>query len=194
MRLPYALELDGHVGFGFTRYDQDREVQNERYSDKYNGNNLFMGLGLGRPFELGSGFSLRPGVAYDFIHISTDGFDEGQGQLALRSDDYTQDIHRFKSGVDLSWTERKSGFTATGEVYYLGVYGDRDAQTSAHFVSDPVNGFTMLGNSLDRDSLGLGLNVALPVTEQWELSAGYNVLLGSDTVSQQGTLNVKFKF
>lgn len=193
-RLPYTLELSGHAGFGFTRYDQNRQVMGERYSEKYNGNNFFAGVALGRPFALGANFSLRPGVAYDFINLNVDGFRERRGVYAIRSEDYSQNIHKVKAGFDLSWTDPESGLIANGEVYYLGVYGDRGAQAGGYFVNDPVNGFTMLGNDLDRDNLGLGLKLSLPVNERCELGAGYNVLFGADTVAQQGILEATIKF
>ncbi len=193
VRLPYALELDGRIGYGFTRYDQDRRAEGERYSDKYDGRSFFAGLGLGRPFALGDGFSLRPAVGYDYIHIDTDGYDEGAGTYALETDDYSLSLHRLKAGMDLGW-QAENGLTVNGEVYYLGLYGDRHAEVSSHFVNDPVNGFTAVGNGLDENSLGLGLNVSFPVSEQWELGAGYNVLFGKDATSQQGMLKAVFRF
>ena len=77
-----------------TRYDQSREVESQHYSDKYDGRNFFIGAGLSRPFALGSGFSLRPMLGYDYLYIDTAGFDEGNGVHALKTDDYDLSLHR----------------------------------------------------------------------------------------------------
>ena len=201
--LPWGeLEVDGRVGYGWTDYDQTRRVAapgvpQQRYDSDYDGQMFFAGLGLGRTFQLGQlgqgAFWLRPGASYDYIHLSTDGFDEGAGLLSLSVDDYDQDLHRVKAGLEAGW-EAESGFTASAEVYYLGLYGDHEAETSGHFVADPVNGFDIIGNGLDENNLGLGAKIGLPLGPNWELGLGYDALIGDDAVTHQGNANVTFRF
>ena len=198
--LPWGeLEVDGRVGYGWTDYDQTRHVAapgvpQQRYDSDYDGQMFFAGLGLGRTFQLGqSAFWLRPGASYDYIHLSTDGFDEGAGLLSLSVDDYDQNLHRVKAGLEAGW-ESTGGFTASAEVYYLGLYGDNEAETSGHFVADPVNGFDIIGNGLDENNLGLGAKIGLPLGPNWELGLGYDALIGDDAVTHQGNANVTFRF
>ena len=143
--------------------------------------------------EAGLGFWLRPGASYDYIHIKTDGFDEGAGIYALNMGSYDQDLHRFKAGLEAGW-EAESGFTASAEAYYLGVYGDREAETSGYFINDPANGFDIIGNGLDENSLGLGAKVDLPVGPNWELNVGYDFLVGENATTHQGSAMVTFRF
>ena len=191
--------MDAHIAYGWTDYDQTRRVQNpgtlglERYTADYDSQTFFAGLGLGRTFDLNSGFWLRPGASYDYIHASIDGFDEGTGALALDIDDYNLDLHRLKAGLEAGW-ESESGFTASAEAYYLGLYGDREAKTDGHLTADPVNGFEVIGNGLDENSLGLGAKLALPVGPNWELGVGYDFLVGSDATTHQGSATVTFRF
>ena len=195
--LPWGdIELDAHVGYGWTDYDQTRRVEGERYDSDYDGEMFFVGVGLGRTFwlkETGLGFWLRPGASYDYIHIKTDGFDEGAGTYALNMGSYDQDLHRFKAGLEAGW-EAESGFTASAEAYYLGVYGDLEAETSGYFINDPGNGFDIIGNGLDENSLGLGAKVGLPVGPNWELNVGYDFLLGENATTHQGSAIVTFRF
>ncbi len=191
--LPWELELDARVGYGFTDYDQTRHVRGHRYSDDYNGNTFFAGLGLGRTFSFNNGFYLRPGARYDYIHLSTDGFDEGDGLFALNVDDYDQNLHRVKAGLEAGY-EAQNGLRLAAEAYYLGLYGDRRARASAHFTADPVNGFTAIGDALDENNLGLGARASYSVNEQWELGAGYNAIIGKDTISNEINMDVTFRF
>ncbi len=198
--LPWGdLEVDGHVGYGWTDYDQTRRVGlpdlglMERYTAEYDSQTFFAGLGLGRTFDLNSGFWLRPGASYDYIHASVDGFNEGAGDFSLSVDDYDLDLHRVKAGLEAGW-ESEAGFTASAEAYYLGLYGDREAETDGHFVADPANGFDIIGNGLDENSLGLGAKIGLPLGPNWELGVGYDFLVGSDATTHQGSATVTFRF
>ena len=60
--------------------------------------------------------------------------------------------------------------------------------------NDPVNGFTTAGNRLEQENLGLGLTLSLPFGKNWGISAGYNVLLGANTTSQQVLLKIMLIF
>lgn len=192
--LPFGnIELDGHIGYGWTDYDQTRHVRGERYDSDYDGTTFFIGAGLGRTFALDDGFYLRPGAAYDYIRIDTDGFDEGEGAFTLSLDDYNQNLHRVKAGLEGGW-ESESGFLASLEVYYLGLYGDREAESSGRFVADPENGFSVVGNGLDENNLGIGVGLTLPAGPNLDLGIGYDALMGGDAITHQGTANVTFRF
>ena len=108
-------------------------------------------------------------------------------------DDYDQNLHRVKAGLEAGW-ESTGGFTASAEVYYLGLYGDQEAETSGHFVADPVNGFDIIGNGLDENNLGLGAKIGSPLGPNWELGLGYDALIGDDAVTHQGNANITFRF
>ena len=195
--LPWGdIELDAHVGYGWTDYDQIRHVEGERYDSDYDGEMFFVGAGLGRTFwikETGMGLWLRPGASYDYIHIKTDGFDEGAGTYALNMSGYDQDLHRVKAGLEAGWAS-ESGLMASAEAYYLGTYGDRVTETSGYLINDPANGFNVIGNGLDENSLGLGAKVDLPLGPNWELNIGYDFLLGEKATTHQGSAMVTFRF
>ena len=192
--LPWgALEVDAHVGYTWTDYDQTRRVEGESYDTDYNGGVFFAGAGLGRAFHFPGGFFLRPGASYDYIRADIDGFDEGAGKYALKVDDYSQNLHRLKAGLEGGW-EADNGALVSAEVYYLGLYGDTEAATTGHFTADPVNGFAIIGNGPDKNNFGFGVNVSVPVSPNWEVGIGYDLLMGSDSVTNQGTANVTFRF
>ena len=195
--LPWGeIELDARIGYGWTDYDQTRHVETMRLDSDYDGEMFFAGAGLARTFRLsdqGFGFWLRPNASYDYIHLSTDGFDEGSGELAISVGDYDQDLHRVKAGLEAGY-EFESGLTASAEAYYLGVYGDREAETSGHFINDAANPWSLVGNGLDENSLGLGAKVGLPLGPNWDLGVGYDFLAGEDASTHQGTATITFRF
>ena len=194
-KLASHTELAGRIGFGNTQFRQSRGVETERHASEYDGHSFFVGVGASRLLESRrSGLCFRPGVQYDFLGMTTEGFREsGIDTFMLHVDNYTQNLHRVKTGIDLNWQPTR-GFNATGEVYYLGLFGGRSAQTQARFANDPGNAFDVTGWPIEQNSLGLGLQLSVPLGRQWEFGAGYTALIGRNTTSQQANLNAVWKF
>ena len=154
-------------------------------------------MGLSRPFALSESFSLGPWASYEYLHLTVDGYNEGDGPHALDMDDNSLDLHRVKLGLEGAWQDLDSGLLVSARAYYLGLYGDRDSEVDAFFTNDPasrINGFTSIGDTMDENNLGLGLNLELPLSENWSVGGGYNVLLGDTTTSQEGNISATFKF
>jgi len=193
--LAFNGELTGRMGYGHAQFRQSRGVQTERHLSEYGGQSFFAGLGLSRLLVSGSGgFCLRPGVQYDFLRMMTDRFLENDGgAYSLHMDNHTQNLHRVKAGIDLNWQPTRR-FLATGEIYYLGIHGDRSAKTRARFVNDPGNAFEVTGRPIEQNNLGLGLQLRAPLGERWELGGGYTALIGGNTTSRQIAMNAVWKF
>ena len=198
--LPLDLELSAFAGTSWYNYDQRRTLDDffgETYNSEYGGRLYTLGLGLARAFALGDGFGLKPFATYEYMHLKVDGYDEGAGVHALTVDDNNLNLHRVRAGLEGIWQEERSGLKVSSQAYYLGLYGDRDSRVGAFFTNDPAgraNGFSSLGDTLDENNLGLGLNLSLPVNDRLSVGCGYGVLFGKTTISQEGMVTASIKF
>ncbi len=193
--LPWQLELGAFAAYTHTAYEQTRKITWRKIDSDYDSETWSVGLNLARPFDLTETWSLRPFVGYEFMHISVDANDEDSPALrALNFDSYDNNLHRVTAGADLIWTS-DCGLYAGGRVFYVGLYGDREGETTAVFNADPQQRtFTSTGDALDEHSLGLGLDFGLPVHDNIELRAGYGFLTGDDSRTHQGDIGIVVRF
>ena len=191
--LPYAFELSGRTGYSWQSYEQTRRMSHQDYDSDYDGAIFFAGAGLARPFALAENWTLRPGVLYDYLHISVDGYRESSGPASFDVDSFTQRLHRVDAGTDLAW-RHENGATVSGRAAYVGIYGDRSGRTTAVSVVEPDLEFTSVGNALDEHNLELGILGELPLTRAFSVGAGYNALLGETTTTQEVRLTLRYEF
>lgn len=194
IKLPLNLDLGLLLGFGYTDYEQSRQVAGSGINADYHSNNFIVGAGLSRAFALNENFVLRPLASYEYLHLKVSGYDEGMGTNNLNIDGYTQGIHRLKAGLEFEYVAN-NGIQAGARAYYQGMYGDREGMTHVFFNADPLHTpLAASGNPVDENSLGLGVFGELPFTDSVCLSLGYDFLVGADVQSHQGSVSLKVAF
>lgn len=192
--LPLALELGVFATYGRTEYEQTRKVLGHHYDSDYDSEHWSVGAELGRSYALADTVSMRPFVSYEYMRLDVDGYAEDAGLYALHFGSTRNELHRLLAGGSLTW-DVTEGASLSGRAYYAGLYGDRRARAEASFVMDQAhNTFTSTGDPLDKDSLGLGLGVNLPLMTNLRASVNYNLLTGKDSTSHQVDLSLVFRF
>lgn len=192
--LPASLELGGFLSYGHTTYDQTRRTDNVSYNSDYTSNNFSAGLSLARNFPLSRELALRPFINYEYMHLKVGGNNEVLGEFSLDFDPHREDLHLLKAGLSLAYTFTSGSFIA-GKLYYAGLYGDREPETQEFFTMDADHlTFISRGDALDKDSLGIGISAGVPLGSSLELSAGYNLLKGSNNTTHQANLGLVIKF
>lgn len=192
--LPQDIELGAFMAYGKSNFEQKRRSAGQTYSADYDADNYNLGLSLGRKFEVTEKVALRPFANYEYVRVETDGYDENAGPSSLKVDSHNQNLHFVQVGGDITYTSEE-GAWISGRAYYAGLYGDTEAETEVIFAIDPRGGrYNTISDAMDEHSLGLGLSVGLPLGEHIEFQAGYNLMLGSDSVTQQADLSLAIKF
>lgn len=193
--LPAEVELSAFIAYGHSDSDQKRRVRGAVYNSDPDSDNFNIGFGLGRAFALQGNLRLRPFASYEFIRVHSDAWSEPDGVYALYMDSSHSNLHRVNVGADITYASPHSGAYASARAYYAGLYGDRAGEQQGFFVLDAMrNTFVTLGDAMDRHSLGLGGRLGLALTDSTELSFDYDVLLGENSTSHQGSLNFLLKF
>ena len=187
--LPAGMELSLMACYGWTSYDQTRWENLRSFDSDYNSRAFSAGAELARPFALAENWTLRPYASYQYLHLSVDGYDEGNAAGAVSLDDYSQILNRLKAGADLIW-RHESGASALLGLNYTGLYGDREAETTGRYTLGQAGRFTAVGNGLDENSLGVELLGELPVSDNISLTAGYSMLVGAHASTHQGQMGI----
>ena len=126
-------------------------------------------------------------ATYEFIRQRTDGYREKGGASALTLAKTGQSIHRIHAGAEVSW-EAPQGVRVAAQGWYRGIYGDVRSETPTYFTADPERHmFVNTSHKADRNSVGLGARLAIPLGTRAELGAEYALMLGTNSVSHQGS-------
>lgn len=192
--LPGKVELGLMAAYGHTWYDQTRRVYSEHYYSDYSSDNLNLGINLGRRFQLDERWMLRPFIAYEYMQLDVNSYQEGTDTYALKVDSHKENYHFLRVGTDLTWSNTRNAYI-TGKIYYAGLYGDNEPLTNASFVMD-TDGTTYrsYGDKLDRDSLGLGISGVWRIKKDIDLAANYNFEVGQNSHTHYGSISFIYNF
>jgi hypothetical protein len=193
VKLPLALDLGLFASYGSADLDQVRRVNDESYSAKPSMDTISFGLSLARDVALAESVNLHPFANYEYISNDTGSRHEGSGVYALDVDGYISRIHRVTLGAKLDKTFNNGLYAAT-QLYYSGLYGDRDKQATARFTNAAQYDFSANALPQERNSLGIGLSAGMKAGENVELSINYDYLGGSNIKSHQGYAQVNYRF
>ncbi|NLK65954.1 MAG: autotransporter outer membrane beta-barrel domain-containing protein [Campylobacteraceae bacterium] len=191
--LPLDIELGFNSAYRKMNLTQTRVVYHDRYDSEYSLKTLSFGVNLGRRFELGREFGLRPFASWNYFYTKHPAYFERADIYALHYDDFSSKIHRFQAGLEGAWVNDSMSFSL--KAYWSGLRGDTDKTSASYFVLDPnSNRFITPVEELDRDSFGLGINANFRLAKNTELSLEYSVLDGKNNTSQQGMMELRYRF
>ena len=193
--LPGRLELGLQGGYDWTDYSQVRKIWGSRYTADYEGGTYRAGVSLGRTFELGDGWDVRPAISHEYFSLNVDTYHESDGlhSIALNSD--RQNIHRTKVGAEATWRNDPVGWKVSGSLGWSYLSGDLNSQAKGFMRADPGAGpFLAYGDKMDKNSADVGLSLALPVDLNWSVEANYDANVGSNITTHSGELKAVLVF
>jgi hypothetical protein len=195
IRLPLVLELEISAAYSSLRYEQIRSAPDRRFDATFGGDLFGAGITLGRSFTLMKNLILRPAVSYRFQYLRLDSYSESAGAYALRFEENGSLLHHLTIGADAAFT-LNNGLWFTGQVFYAGLYGERESNAGVSFVEDPQgNTFTPPVDSLDMNSLGLSAGLGFPLIKKTlDISADYTFLFGKESFSHRIMLGLQLRF
>ncbi|MDR1827014.1 MAG: autotransporter outer membrane beta-barrel domain-containing protein [Methylobacteriaceae bacterium] len=191
--LPLGLELGVTGSFASTSFDARRTVAGRTLDSDFNAATAGLGLSLGRVFDITETVSVRPFADWNLFHFSRAAFRESDDTYALSYASTSNNIHRFRLGVDVA-RQWDTGFL-TAKAFWNGLAGDIRDDTRMSFVLDPVaNVFTAPTDALDRNSFGLGLGGGVKLGRNADISFDYTLLTGPHATSHQGSATFRLRF
>ena len=114
-----------------------------------------------------------------------EGYGGGAGDEGVTMAGRVQRVRRVHCGAERAWKHR-SGFRVSARTWYRGLYGDRQSRVPTYFTADPDrNIFVNTSHSEDKNSLGLGMKVEVPLGDRVELGANYAWTRGRNARSHQ---------
>ncbi|AMN78001.1 autotransporter outer membrane beta-barrel domain-containing protein [Pseudomonas azotoformans] len=192
----YAVRQDGPVALRLGAIYSSHAGKNLRgieildYKDtlkgRYNANsqNVFGEAG----YQLGNdGFSVEPFAGLGYQRYSRDSFKEQGGPAALNVEAQTQQNLSSTFGLRLATVFRfdnQMSLTPHLSTSWKHLYGDVDSQVRQSFRQRGIDGFTVQGASLDRNSLGLQAGLDLALSTNHTVGLAYSAENGSNSSNQ----------
>ncbi|WPN23704.1 autotransporter outer membrane beta-barrel domain-containing protein [Pseudomonas marginalis] len=194
----YAVRQDGPIGLRLGAIYSDHAGQNKRdvnlldYKEqlkgKYNAQSqtLFSELG----YQLGSAdLSVEPFAGLGFQRYHRDSFKETGGLTALNVGAQTQQNLSTTLGLRLATVYRfdnQISLTPHLSTGWKHLYGGVDSQVRQSYRALPglVDGFTVTGTSLDRNSLDLQAGLDLALSAQHTVGLTYSARAGTNSRNQ----------
>jgi len=152
------LFIDGLLGYGFNRYDSDRDVAFlvTRAKGDYDCNTCNARLGLG--YDLAAnGFVVTPSTFVNFTRVEQDSYTETGSLASVHVND--QETDRAVTGLGLKFAypiqQAEGLFTPSANVGYTHDFGDKNQSVTQNFVGG--SNFTTTGADIDRNAGQFGL-------------------------------------
>ncbi|KAB0518069.1 autotransporter domain-containing protein [Pseudomonas extremorientalis] len=194
----YAVRQDGPLALRLGAIYSDHAGQNKRnvnlldYKEQLRGQynaqsqTLFSELG----YQLGSAdLSVEPFAGLGFQRYHRDGFKETGGLSALNVGAQTQQNLSSTVGLRLATVYRfdnQVSLTPHLSIGWKHLYGEVDSQVRQSYRALPgrVDGFTVKGTSLDRNSLDLQAGLDLALSTQHTVGLTYSAQAGTNSRNQ----------
>lgn len=192
----YAVRQDGPLALRLGAIYSSHAGQNKRgvdilgYKDTLKGSytansqNVFGEMG----YQLGSGdISIEPFAGLGYQRYSRDSFKEHGGPAALNVDAQTQQNLSSTFGLRLAKLFRfdnQMTLTPHLSTHWKHLYGDVDSQVRQSFRHGGIDGFTLQGASLDRNSLNLQAGLDLALSANHTVGLAYSAENGTQSSSQ----------
>ncbi len=190
------FQLGYLMAYGWGDFDQTRRIYGDSYNSSYDANPFSLAVKLARPLDMKNQSVVKPFIGYELLSVRTDGYAEaagaGTGLYALSFGGHTDTLHRVTLGLE--WEKRRENNSLNASIFYLGQFGDKTAETTAYFTSDPANPFNSVSTPLDSSSVGLSLGAQWALSKNTELGLSYTGIFGSKSNSQNFDLNFIYKF
>lgn len=197
-----ATFVQGSVGYGRNNIDQTRHnvggVAGQNVTADFDSDQFMARVSTGRHYETGYGFTLTPKLSANYVHLSTDSYDE-DGTLGVALTDVdTDDINIFELGIgaDMTWDVANNDGSVLQPKLHAGyrydVIGD-EVSTTATFAGGGA-AFATEGYDPAQGTFDLGAGVTYFSSSNWDLKADYNFEIKEDYDAHAGLVRASFKF
>lgn len=202
-----GVMLNVGMAYGWQSYDASRKVYiagqpnaSQRIKSDFDANTLSFVAEVNKTFALDYGMYARPSISYTYLGTELDSYREKSNlasdspwNLAQRVGSTDFDLHLFRVGTDIGWTNENSA--VIGRVYYVGNAGDDQPENTARFLNAAPVGtpsFKIYGAEYDDSMANLGLTLKVAPTVNTHVAIDYDALLGSN--SETHNVNLSFKY
>ena len=183
--------VNGIATYNWSEYDEKKNVAGVNADGKYDVNTIGLQAMTGYDMQV-KGFDLTPEAGLRYVRIDQDGYTDN---LGTKVGSNTSDILTGVVGVKASKNfALDNGMNIRPEARLAATYDLMDDDNNAAVTLANGQGYIVDGEKLDRFGIEAGLGLAADVSDNWELSAGYEGHYRSDYTDHTGMLNAKYKF
>ena len=183
--------VNGIATYNWSEYDEKKNVAGVNADGKYDVNTIGLQAMTGYDMQV-KGFNLTPEAGLRYVRIDQDGYTDN---LGTKVGSNTSDILTGVVGVKASKNfALDNGMNIRPEARLAATYDLMDDDNNAAVTLANGQGYIVDGEKLDRFGIEAGLGLAADVSDNWELSAGYEGHYRSDYTDHTGMLNAKYKF
>jgi hypothetical protein len=195
------VNLSAFIKYGKNYYSQNRNIREEKYHNKYKGNQYDAGLKIDYPLKIGKAVKFEPFASYECIILDIDGYKEqkvdkkgnGKAAYALDFDKGASTTHRTNVGAKLDFNITKV-INLDASLFYSGLYGSTNSNTLVKYSQAKDVCARSRGGELDKHSIGACINFKAQSTNRSNIILGYEVIIGKNYINNHFRASFSLKF
>lgn len=183
--------VNGIATYNWSEYDEKKNVAGANADGKYDVDTIGLQAMTGYDMQV-NGFNLTPEAGLRYVRIDQDGYTDNLGtKVGSNISDILTGVVGVKASKDFALD---NGMNIRPEARLAATYDLMDDDNNAAVTLANGQGYVVDGEDLDRFGIEAGLGLAADVSDNWEVSAGYEGHYRSDYTDHTGMLNAKYKF
>lgn len=183
---PEEWYLSGIINYGFSKYNEDKDVSGIKVSADYNVQNI--GLQMLGGYNFASGFT--PEGGFKFANISQDDYTDSSSQ---RIKTQNNNVLSLVMGVKYGKEVEVENFVFTPKAH-LGFSYDLVSDGNSATVSIGNSSYRIDGEGLDKFAMEAGVGVQSALSDSVGLSLSYDFELRGNFTSHTGTVKGTYRF
>lgn len=199
--LDKSTYVSGQMAYSFNDNDTTRHnvggISGVTATGGYDSDQISARVEVGRAYPMDGTLTLTPSVNMAYMHYSADTYTEtGAGTANLTVDSDSMNAFELGLGVAAAWTLEQADGSVLKPVLSLGVRHDLigDEFEATNTFAGGGTAFKTKGFDTADTTLDAGVGVTYFSTENWDLTANYDVEYKSDYVSHSGLLKAAYNF
>ncbi len=187
---PSNWYVNGIASYGMSDYDEKKHTSVGTIDGSYDVETYGLQAMTGYEMNVG-GYNLTPEAGLRYAHIKQDSYRDSAGQKISADDqDILTGIVGVKANKDFAL---ESGTILRPEVRLAMTYDLMDGDNNA-VVNVGGSSYRINGEELDPFGIEAGAGVTAELSDNWDVTAGYQGRFRSDYTDHTGLLSAKYKF
>ncbi len=188
---PSNWYINGIAAYSWSRYDESKSVLGINADAKYDVNTLGLQAVTGYDMRV-KGFNITPEAGLRYVRIDQESYTDHLGtKIGSDTSDILTGIIGIKAGKDFALD---NGINIRPEARAAITYDLTEDSNNAAVTLANGSGYLVDGEDFGRFGVETGLGVAADISDNWELSAGYEGHYRDDYADHSGMLNARYKF
>jgi outer membrane autotransporter protein len=189
--------VDGVMAYGYNSYDTSRDIETgRRATADYSGNVAAAYVEAGYRIDA-KGVYIIPVASFQAGYLARNGFtEEGAGALNLDVD--REHAASLVSSLGLRIGKRFETVSATItpelRARWFHEFSNDEYALNASFTGYPLSAFTVRGDTLNRDSVGVGAGLTCSTTKNVSLFLAYDAIFSGDRSEHGGWLGITYRW